>query len=56
MKPARLWLLDEPLTNLDARGAAVVVDRLERHAAAGGIAVVSTHQPRRLAGSVEIAL
>ena len=56
LKPAKLWLLDEPLTNLDARGVAVVVEWLERHAASGGVAVVSTHQPRRLAGSVEIAL
>lgn len=57
LKPARLWLLDEPLTSLDASGVAAVGRALERHTGAGGLAVVSTHQPRRLpAGSIEIAL
>ena len=58
LKPAKLWLLDEPLTNLDAKGASVVFQWLERHTAAGGLAVVSAHEPETLsaAASVEIAL
>ena len=58
LKPARLWLLDEPLTNLDARGTDVVIEWLGRHAAEGGVAVVSTHRPQRLAtaASIEVAL
>ena len=58
LKPARLWLLDEPLTNLDTRGTGVVVEWLRGHAAAGGMAVVSTHRPKRLetAASIEVAL
>ena len=44
LKPARLWLLDEPLTNLDARGTEVVIDWLKGHAVEGGVAVVSTHR------------
>ena len=58
LKPARLWLLDEPLTNLDARGTDVVIEWLRRHAAEGGVAVVSTHRPQRLAtaASIEVAL
>ena len=58
LKPASLWLLDEPLTNLDAKGTEVMVEWLKGHAAAGGIAVVSTHRPRRLetAASIEVAL
>ena len=57
LKPARLWLLDEPLANLDSKGVAVVLEWLKRHNADGGIAVVSTHEPRRLAGaSLEIGL
>ena len=48
MKPAKLWLLDEPLTNLDGKGVAVVVEWLRQHGADGGVAVVSTHDPRRL--------
>jgi len=58
LKPARLWLLDEPLTNLDTKGAELVADWLEAHTAAGGIAVVATHQTGHLlrTASVEIGL
>lgn len=58
LREASLWLLDEPLTNLDAAGADVVVDWLAQHAAAGGSAVVATHQSDRLisTASVEIEL
>ena len=42
---ARLWLLDEPVSNLDAAGQAVVIEALGRHLAAGGAALLSTHQP-----------
>ena len=58
LKPARLWLLDEPLTNLDTRGTEVVIEWLRGHASLGGMAVVSTHRPKRLeiAASIEVAL
>ncbi len=58
LKPAKLWLLDEPLTNLDSKGVAVVRQWLEEHAEAGGLAVVSSHDPDRLApvASMEIGL
>lgn len=56
LKPARLWLLDEPLTSLDDMGAAVVVEWLKQHTAAGGMAAVSTHQPERLTGTLAIEL
>lgn len=49
---ARLWLLDEPAANLDAAGQAVVVSALERHLAAGGCALISTHQPLDLPDQV----
>jgi heme exporter protein A len=42
---AKLWLLDEPTTNLDSEGRALLVDWTRRHLAAGGLAVVATHQP-----------
>ena len=41
---AALWIMDEPLTALDAHGRRAVEAMLEAHAAAGGIAIVSTHQ------------
>jgi len=58
LKPAKLWLLDEPLTNLDARGAELVAEWLTAHTNAGGLAVVATHQREHIAqaASVEIEL
>ena len=49
---ARLWLLDEPAANLDAAGQAQVVAALERHLAAGGSALISTHQVLTLPAAV----
>jgi len=39
-----LWVLDEPGSNLDASGQAVLLGLLQQHLAAGGAAVVATHQ------------
>jgi heme exporter protein A len=41
---AKLWLLDEPTTNLDGEGRAVLRDWTSRHLAGGGLAVIATHQ------------
>jgi heme exporter protein A len=46
---AKLWLLDEPTTNLDREGRALLVEWTRRHLAAGGLAVVATHQPDEFA-------
>jgi heme exporter protein A len=46
---AKLWLLDEPTTNLDSEGRALLVDWTHRHLAGGGLAVVATHQPEEFA-------
>jgi heme exporter protein A len=43
-----LWLLDEPISNLDADGQSLVSDLLREHLANGGLAVVATHQPLQL--------
>jgi heme exporter protein A len=48
---ARLWLLDEPLTNLDSAGRATVGAWVEDHLQGGGVAVVATHEPDALARS-----
>ncbi len=40
-----LWLLDEPLTNLDSEGQHCVATLLERHLGDGGIALVASHAP-----------
>jgi heme exporter protein A len=44
-----LWLLDEPVSNLDAEGQALVSELLRAHLCGGGLAVVATHQPLLLA-------
>lgn len=41
---ARLWLLDEPVTNLDAAGQALVAALVAAHLETGGIVVAATHQ------------
>ena len=40
-----LWLLDEPLTALDAASQGVVGELLQEHLAAGGLLVAATHAP-----------
>lgn len=45
-----LWLLDEPLTALDADGQALVRRLLRDHLGGGGAALCATHQPLELAG------
>jgi heme exporter protein A len=41
----RVWILDEPVTALDAAGAALLGDLVAAHLAGGGLAVASTHAP-----------
>lgn len=40
-----LWLLDEPLSALDAAGRSLVAELVIRHCADGGVAVAATHEP-----------
>lgn len=47
---APIWLLDEPLNGLDRGGVALVEALTAQHCAAGGIAVIASHQPFALAG------
>ena len=42
---APFWILDEPYTNLDSAGAALVASLIGRHLDAGGAALVAAHQP-----------
>jgi heme exporter protein A len=43
LKPVPIWLLDEPSTALDASGQKLALDLITRHRAAGGIAIISSH-------------
>jgi heme exporter protein A len=47
LQQARLWLLDEPYSNLDQEGAKLVDQLLLQHTGRGGAAVVATHGDHR---------
>ena len=44
LQPAVLWVLDEPLTSLDANGYAWVKAEIQRHVSEGGAVMFTTHQ------------
>jgi heme exporter protein A len=43
LSQASIWILDEPLTNLDSAGMSLVVDLLTQHLHSGGLAIVAAH-------------
>ncbi len=45
VRPAVLWVLDEPLSAVDRAGERLVAGLLAAHLAAGGLAVVTSHAP-----------
>jgi heme exporter protein A len=55
---ARLWLLDEPFTALDRMAIRSIAALLEEHAAAGGMAVFTSHHAINVANArtLEISL
>lgn len=53
---APLWLLDEPLNGLDRDAVALVEALVAEHCAAGGIAVIASHQPFALAALTRFEL
>lgn len=53
---ARLWLLDEPVTGLDATSIALLERAVARHRAGGGVAMMATHQPVALPGAIVLEL
>ncbi|MPS71083.1 MAG: heme ABC exporter ATP-binding protein CcmA [Novosphingobium sp.] len=53
---AAIWLLDEPLNGLDTHAAALTETLAAEHCAAGGIAVIASHQPFALPGMRGLAL
>ena len=51
-----LWLLDEPLTALDAAAAELAKDLIRNHAGSGGAVIYSTHQDAGLRDSRVVEL
>jgi heme exporter protein A len=56
LAPAPLWLLDEPTTGLDRQSAAGLEAAIDRHRAAGGLVIASTHIPLELAEARTLTL
>lgn len=53
---AQIWLLDEPLNGLDRDAVALVEALIVEHNAAGGLAVVASHQPISVPGMAVLHL
>jgi heme exporter protein A len=53
---ARLWILDEPTTSLDAQGLVLLRDWLSEHINASGMALIATHQPEELMGQASMVI
>ncbi|RKF21193.1 heme ABC exporter ATP-binding protein CcmA [Altericroceibacterium spongiae] len=53
---APIWLLDEPLNGLDSDAVAHCERMVAEHCAAGGIAVIASHQPFTMAGLTRLML
>ncbi len=53
---ASVWLLDEPLSGLDAASQSLVSDLVRGHCEGGGIALIASHQPLDLPGMTSFAI
>ena len=49
-----VWVLDEPLTALDASAAGQVTQIIDQHLADGGIAILTSHQEIKLAHAAQL--
>jgi heme exporter protein A len=48
---ARIWMMDEPFTNLDKAGHTLVVELISEHLSEGGGCIVASHQALEIDGS-----
>jgi heme exporter protein A len=53
---APIWLLDEPLSGLDAASQSLVSALVRAHCEAGGIALIASHQPLDVPGMTSFAI
>jgi heme exporter protein A len=56
LRPAALWLLDEPTLGVDAASVARFGDLMAAHRARGGVVVAATHLPLPLPDAAVLAL
>ena len=50
---APLWLMDEPFTNLDREGRALVMQLAKQHLAGNGMCVMAAHQDVDVGANVQ---
>lgn len=53
ISPAPLWVMDEPLANLDVAGRDFVLAAVDAHLGQGGIALLAIHEPVSLQASCD---
>ena len=53
LSAAQLWMMDEPFTNLDKAGQALVAELLAEHLAGGGLCVLASHQMVEIAAPTQ---
>jgi heme exporter protein A len=53
MSKVPLWLMDEPFTNLDREGRALVMDLTTEHLEGGGMCIMAAHQDVEIGGNVQ---
>ncbi|HTM64219.1 MAG TPA: cytochrome c biogenesis heme-transporting ATPase CcmA [Gammaproteobacteria bacterium] len=51
--PRKLWILDEPLTSLDAATQKILLTKIESHLTNGGMCVMTSHQPVNLNAEIK---
>ncbi len=53
---AKIWLLDEPFTALDANGVTIIESRITKHCKQGGLCLFTTHQNSDILNQKVLAL
>lgn len=53
---ASLWLMDEPVTNLDRDGRKLVMTLVSEHLASGGMCIMAAHQDIEIDGTIRRVL
>ena len=56
LSPAKLWILDEPFTALDVKAVDLLAGLLSTHVAAGGMALLTSHQAMQMPGGKVLQL
>ena len=56
LRPADMWVLDEPFSALDAAAIELLGSLISDHLQGGGVAVLTSHQPVPLANGREVML